>query len=306
MGHRLAIALTSLCVCALAGAAFAAKPPARDALAEAQACYGAGDLACVLRVLADASLPPPHDAERLRLMAFAAARLDQHEAARQHFAAWLKLAATNRLERATTPPNVYQDYTAALLAAQTDALDWTPQVENTVVLAPLGVTPTDLPRFAPPAREQSVWAQRIAYLVGVHGSLPTTKDWGPVWAHLGMAIGIEVGLPHGLWAGLLLGGWQRPDHSGYRWNPYSLFRGGIGTRWGDHSLDVFLGAGVALDTGDDSVVGALAPGLRYAWRPAERPAGFYMELASQTLFGSTTTTEVIGLTLGVLLHPTSR
>ena len=299
-------ALACLCVCALAPSAFAAKPPVQNALAEAQACYGAGDLACVLRVLADVQLAPEQAAERWRLMAFASARLDQHEAARQHFAAWLALSATNRLERATTPPNIYQDYTAALLASQSDALDWTPQVENHAVLAPLAVTPTDLPRFAPPPREHSDIAQRVSYLLGLHASLPTTNDWGPIWAHLGIAMGLEVDLPYGLRAGALVGGWQRPDHTTDRWNPYALFRGGIGKRWGDHGLAALLGAGVAFDTGDDSVVGAFAPALRYDWQPAQRPVGLYTELASQTLFGSKTTTEVIGLTIGVILRPAGR
>ncbi len=297
----LGCALLSACV--LAAPALAAKPAVRDVLADAQACYGQGDLACVLRILTEAAVTPAQESEKFRLLAFAAARLDQHDAARQHFAAWLKLSPHNRLERATTPPTVYQDYTAALLAAQTDALDWTPQVENHAVLAPLGVTPTDLPRFGPPSRLQSDLPQRMSYLLGLHGSLPTTKDWGPPWAHLGMAVGIELELPYALRAGVLMGGWQRPDNGGFRWNPYMLFRAGIGTRWGDHGLDLLLGGGVALDTGDDSVVGALAPALRYHWRPAERVVGFYTEVASQTLFGSSTTAEVVGLTIGILLRP---
>ncbi len=306
MTSRVRRVLLSLCVCALAVPAFAAKPPVRDAIAEAQQCYATGDLACVLRVLSGAAVAPGQESEQFRLLAFAAARLDQHDAARQHFAAWLNLSPHNRLERATTPPNVYQDYTAALLAAQTDALDWTPQVENHAVLAPLGVTPTDLPRFAPPPRVHSDLPQRMSYLIGVHGSLPTKNDWGPPWAHIGIAMGIELDLPYGLRVGGLFGGWQRPDNGAYRWNPYTLLRAGIGGQWGDHGLDLLIGGGVALDTGDDSVVGALAPALRYHWRPAERLVGFYTELASQTLFGSKTTTEVIGITLGVLLRPTSQ
>jgi hypothetical protein len=298
-------ALLCLCVCALAVTAHAAKPPVRDALTEAQACYGAGDLACVLRVLGDAAVTPAQESEKFRLLAFAAARLDQHEAARKHFAAWVQLAPTNRLERATTPPGIFQDYCAALLAAQSDALEWAPQVENQPVLPAVAVTPSDLPRFAPPGRIASDLPQRITYLLGLHGSLPTVNDWGPPQAHLGLALGIELELAHGLRAGILAGGWQRPDKSVFRWNPYTLFRAGIGTRWGDHGLDLLLGAGVALDTGDDSVVGALAPALRYHWRPADRSVGFFSEIASQTLFGSKTTTEVIGITLGVLLRPGS-
>jgi len=303
---RLASALLLLGMSALASSAFAAKPTVPDPLSAAQICYGAGDLACVLRVLASATVAPGQESEKFRLLAFAAARLDQHDAARQHFAAWLKASPHNRLERATTPPAVYQDYTAALLAAQTDALDWTPQVENRAVLAPLAVTPTDLPRFAPPPRQAGDLPQRMSYLLGVHGSLATKNDWGPPWAHLGIAMGLELDLAYGLRVGLLLGGWQRPDNGGFRWNPYSLVRAGIGHRWGDHGLDLLIGGGVALDTGDDSVIGALAPALRYHWRPADRMAGFYAELASQTLFGSKTTTEVIGVTLGVLLRPSSR
>ena len=51
---------------------------------------------------------------------------------------------------------------------------------------------------------------------------------------------------------------------------------------------------------------------RYAllFRPGDYkvdvPVGFYTELASQTLFGSKTTTEVIGLTIGVILRPAAR
>ena len=298
------LACASLCVLALP--AVAAKAPPRSALAEAQACYGAGDLACVLRVLTGGAVTPAEEAEKCRMLAFAAARLDQHEAARGHFAAWLKLSPQNRLERATTPPNVYQDYTAALLAVQTDALDWTPQVENHAELAPLAVTPTDLPGFAPPPRMPSEIAKRMTYLVGLHGSLPLTADWGPPWAHLGLAMGLELELPYALRVGLLFGGWQRPDNGAYRWNPYAMTRFGIGTHWGDHGLDLLLGAGVALDTGDDSVDGALAPALRYHWSPAERAVGFYTELASQTLFGSKNTAEVLGITLGVLLRSGAR
>ncbi len=300
-----ASALLLLGMGALAPSAFAAKPPVRDALTEAQVCYGAGDLACVLRVLGAAAVAPDQESEKFRLLAFAAARLDQHDAARQHFAAWVKTSPKNRLERATTPPGIFQDYSAALLAAQTDALDWTPQVQNQPVLPPVAVTPSDLPRFAPPQRQSSDLPQRITYLLGLHGSLPTVNDWGPPQAHLGLALGIELDLPHGFRAGILTGGWQRPDHTVYRWNPFTLVRAGWGTRWGDHGLDLIFGAGVALDTGNDSVVGALAPALRYHWRPADRSVGFFTEIASQTLFGSQTTTEVIGLTLGVLLRPGS-
>jgi hypothetical protein len=310
MPDLLVVRLTRVCVyaclCALAAPVFAAKPAkpaARDVVGEAQACYGAGDLACVLRVLGEGTVTPAQEAEKFRLMAFAAARLDQHEQARQYFTAWLKLAPQNRLERATTAPTVYQDYTAALLAAQTDALDWTPQVENHAVLPPLAVTPTDLPGFAPPPRMPSEIAKRMTYLLGVHGSLPTTSDWGPLWRHLGLAMAIEIDLPLGLRTGVAVGGWQRPDNGADHWNPYMLARVGIGHRWGDHGLDLVVGAGVAFENTDYGVVGALAPALRYHWRPADRVAGGYVELSSQTLFGSATTVEVIGVSLGVILRP---
>lgn len=298
------------CVCALAAPAFAAKPakPAkpdqRDVLGEAQACYGAGDLACVLRVLSEGTVAPAQEAEKFRMLAFAAARLDQHEAARRYFGAWLKLSPQNRLERATTTPNVYQDYTAALLAAQSGALDWTPEVENHPALAPLGVTPTDLPGFAPPPRMPSEVAKRMSYLLGVHASLPTNTQWGPAWAHFGIAMAIELDLPYALRAGVAVGGWDRPDISGGdHWNPYLLARFGVGKRWGDSGVDLLLGGGVAFDNSDSGVVGAFAPAVRYHWRPAERVVGGYLEVSSQTLFGSAQTIEVIGVSLGVILRP---
>lgn len=301
---RWAGALAFVCVSALASPVFAKAPPPPpvDVLGQAQACYGAGDLACVLRLLTDAPLEPAKQSEQFRLLAFAAARLDQHEVARKHFAAWVKASPQNKLERATTPPAIFADYTAALLASQTGALDWTPQVDNHALLPPAPVTPTDLPRFAPPPRQASTMSQRLGFLIGLHGSLPVSKDWGPPWAHLGLGLGLELDAAYGLSAGLLVGGWQRPDQGALRWNPYALFRGGWGTRFGDHGVRFLLGGGVALDTGDDSVVGALAPALRYDWRPPDRVAGFFAELASQTLFGSQKTTEVIGVTVGVLLH----
>ena len=299
--------LTLLCAC-LAPHWALAKPravaPAPDPLQQAQACYGAGDLGCVLTVLAGALLAAEQQGERLRLLAFAAARLDRHAEARQHFAAWLQLPQKPRLDRALTPPTIYEDYSAALLALYSDRLELSPQLANDGEVMPAAPTATDLPRFAPPPRGDGGGIPPATYLVGLHGSLPAAAHWGPPGAHLGMELGIELDLPAAFRAGLLLGGWQRPLAVGAEWNPFALTRGGLGWRWGEHGLDVLLGLGVALTSGADAVVGALVPAMRYHWRPATRTAGFFVELASETLIGSQGPREVIGLAVGVLLRPT--
>lgn len=312
--------LTRLCLLATAlllhGTLAVAKPLVKSPLAEAQSCYGNGDLACVLRVLAPVHLSESEEPERLRLLAFCAARLDRHEEARQYFTAWLQLNPQNtanvqhKLDRATTPPQVYQDYTAALLATKTDQFDWQPQIENHVVVAPLAVTPSDLPHFAPPPRMENSVASRMSFLLGLNVSLPVTAQsshWTPVQAMLAGGLALELDLPAYLKIGVAAGGWQRPNGTGGgEWNPYSLFRAGIGGRWGDHGLDLLLGAGVVLSATAEQVIGTFAPALRYHWRPATQLVGVYAELASETLFASAGTQEIIGISLGVLLKSPTR
>ena len=276
-------------------------------LQAAQTCYGQGNLGGVLELLAKAEVPPAEASERLRLLAIAAARLDRHADARTWFAAWVQLSPSNRLERQTTLPIVYQDYTAALLASRSGELDWTPHIEHETQLLPMAVTPTEFPRFVPPPRGQGVTRLDIRYALGVHGSLPVTSQagaWSLPWKHLGVQLALDLSLPYHLSIGAALGGWQRPNPAGsVIWNPSAIFRAGWGQRWGDHGLDLFVGGGVALASGQDTVIGALAPALRYSWKASDRPVGFYAELASETLFGSDRTSEVLGLTLGVLLQP---
>lgn len=285
----------------------AAPPAAPSPLVEAQACYGTGDLGCVLRVLATADVPAAEASERLRLLGFSAARLDRHTEARTWFAQWVALAPGNRLDRAVTPPVVYQDYSAALLASRSADLEWTPQVDHQTLVLPTAPTPADFAQFAPPPRGQGMPKLTIRYGMGVHASLPVSSQagaWSLPWRHVGMQLAMDLAIPLNLSVGAVMSGWQRPDPTGgVTWNPSAVARLGWGQRFGNHGLEVFVGAGVALATGKDSVVGALVPAVRYHWRPEARVAGFYAELASQTLFGSDATSEVLGLSLGVLLQP---
>lgn len=320
--HRLTIRPRALAVawlCALLPATVLAAPPrkvlqvpaievaAQSPLQRAAKCYAATDLLCVVESLRAITYDSPADAaEGLRLLAFAYARLDRHAEACHTFAHWLMLSPQHRLERATTPPAVFEDYTAALLDVHKDELDLAPQWEQHPVLPAPAVTPSDLPRFAPPAASQRDRADNVAASLLVGGAYDLKEGRQTLPAPLPAA---EVGL------GLLLGPWQVGIGGGMRYAtrvtctssapppagqgfdiavgcsrgmglvlPFQarvsrLFAGDL-----RHGASLQAGIGGAIETGVTSPVASL--GVRYTWHPAGSTVGLCAELRDDLDLGN--------------------
>ncbi len=299
------------CSCALLPAIVLAAPPRKVAqvpaivaptespLQRASKCYAANDLLCVVESLQSITYDKlAHAAEGMRLLAFAYARLDRHAEARQTFAQWLELSPQHRLERATTPPAVFEDYTAALLDVYKADLDLTPQLELHPVLPAPAVTPSDLPRFEPPPVSERDRADNAVASLLVGGAYDLKEGRQTLPAPLPAA---EVGL------GLLLGAWQVGMAGGMRYAtrvtctssapPPAGQLGDIvvgcgrGTGLvvpfqtrvtrifvGDvrHGVSLQAGIGGAIESGATSPVASL--GVRYTWHPAGNSMGICAEL----------------------------
>jgi hypothetical protein len=187
--------------------AIAAPRPSPSVVVQATVCYGRGDLACVIALLEPAPpqpLYPESAAERLRLLAFAAARLDRHDLAQTAFSRWIDDG--HRLDATTTPPVVFADYSAAMVRKLTPLLDVTPQIDHRPQLPAPAMTAADLPRFPPPPRSSRDAARDIGFRLAGNGA------GGP--GHLVPGLGVAIGLDlHGagrMFGGLELGAW-RPD-----------------------------------------------------------------------------------------------
>ncbi len=286
----------------------APSPVAQSPVVQAQNCYAQGDFACVVRLLDPSAaglegLSPADQGERWRLLAFASARLDQRTGARQAFARWIRLSATHRLDRATTPPAVYGDYAAALLEVLGGEIERTPQLDHRAKLAVPAPGPADWPRFGPPPRSPRDSARDFLFQVGLLGSVHLRNDLGGPGDHVGALLGVE------------LEPWQRwrfgAQFGVLRWvDQFSrarvLLQGRAGwALWAraSHRLELSGLAGLGLSTEvNEGSVAAVAAAIRYHWQPANSAAGFYAELADQVGIASRTQ-HIAVLAIGLTLQP---
>lgn len=167
-----------------------AKPKTAP-LRAAALCYGQGNMHCVMATLQAAKLPdkPSDAAEHWRLLAMAAARMDQHTLSRNAFAQWIELdPKRHRLAKSSASPAVYKNYASAWLQVHQDKLDLRPRTLPRPAPLPAAVTQGDLPRFAPPPRSKRDKANDTVMAIGVAGA-PLQGASLVGWA--GLALGIE-------------------------------------------------------------------------------------------------------------------
>lgn len=279
----------------------------QEALRAASICYGAGDMACVIARLEGARGAQP---ERWRLLAFAAARMDRHDLARQAFATWLGLDARHRLSRETTPPAIWRDYTAALLQVHGAALDLKPRAGPPAVLPPEAVTAVALPRYPLPPREARDRATDFS------GSLGLTAGLALPGASPAFGAALDMGLHVGpRWrAGLFLAGLQLP-----RWAPDPaglLVCGGLQPAvrlgdggWGELVALMDVGAGQkALVDGRSSAAAVIRPALRYAWpaRSARAELGGFVDLGHRMLLDAEGLRHMPAVSVGLVVRPGAR
>ncbi len=128
---------------------------------------------CVLQTLTGVEPTAQDAAEVYRLLAMAAARMDQPEQTRAAMRNWLAAAPELRLERASVPPALWSAYVAVRLEAAGSAMELRPQGGRDVVPLPPPATAVDLPVIpAPPRsdRDQGAAATMAVGLVGGLGS----------------------------------------------------------------------------------------------------------------------------------------
>lgn len=294
---------------ALALPAHAASP--RSPVAAAQVCYGQGDLGCVVQLLETVTVSAADAPERWRLLGFAAARLDRHELARKAFAEWIALSPGHRLDRAMTPPAIYQDYSAALLERHGGELDLTPRTGDRPQAPVSSPQVSELPVFAPPPRSERDQATDFAFYAG----LGITETDGIVRAnpvdHLGGFLGIEHDVGGRFRLGPQLGVWQygAPSAAGgdsARLTAFGLMRAGVLLGGGGgHSVEAWLGLGGGYDP-DEDVAGAVAPAVRYTFRPAAGRSRIAVtcEVAAVTLVAGDELRQLFTLGVGVGLRDT--
>jgi hypothetical protein len=286
------------CVLLLPALALAVDLPP---LQRATQCYAQADLLCVVQVLEHTTLSGPELAEGTRLLAFTYARLDRHAEARQAFTRWITQDPQHKLDRATTPPAVFTDYTAALLQAHEAELDLEPHLELQAVLPAPAVTPSDLPRFAPPPPSSRDKASDFAVLAGANVHLPSGN------VALQMALLFDVG--RRAHVGLELGAFRTVDDRGlantadlkaYLQYVYAT----LGPGWtvvGDRRHGLDLDVGVFFAFSDAAATGTL-PGisgaLRYHLTPGSAPIGLFVQ--TEALFSPVLAPVLLG-SIGIQL-----
>lgn len=280
-------------------------------LGAAQKCYVQADLGCAVRLLEPesalpADAPLADRAERLRLLAFAASRLDRHELARKAFASWIRLSDQHRLDRASTPGGIYADYTAAWIECLGAGLDRQPILDHRPVLVPPRPEPADLPRFAPPPRSARDNANNFAFFVGLGGAAEPGQPAGSLSHHLGVQLGLNLGLSERWRAGLnlqvLRWSWESAGQAAGVSRVLSQLQGAWAL-WqpSAHRLEVVLDGGMAFDwTGD--TIGALGGGLRYHPVGLSKPALWYVEVLDQLGLRSRID-HILSISFGLVLQP---
>ncbi len=290
-----------------------AAPAPATPLATARACADRADPACVIATLEGA--PPPaaapaaERAERLRLLAFAYARVGKHRQARASFQRWLALSPTHRLDRGQVPARVWPDYAAALLAHHGGALDLRPRVRRIPENPAVPMDWRALPTTPPPPRSARDSARDTELVLG-----PTL---GGALVSPGFVAGVDllvrVRLRGALRMGFgAVGASVPPDAAG---GPRGVLAG-LGPNvgyvvmqrpWGGVSVD--LSAGGALLQRQDGVqrFGALlTPGVRWSWLRPKATLGAEVLLADRVLVGGGDTEHLVTVSLGVLLRPGSK
>lgn len=280
-------------------------------LSVAQACYGRSDFACVIAALEKTAFDLPADrAEGLRLLAFAAARMDRHDLARKAFAAWIVLSDQHRLDRASTPPNVYQDYAAALLQAHKAELDLTPQLEHQPQLPAPPAKVEDLPHFAPPPRAQRDQARDFGFYFGPAASLivlkgSTTEVYGAFVSQFAIDLDLSpqwrLGIATGAVAGKNVFGFAQLRVAHALWLDEEA------------TLDGVVGLGVAMgrprgchadeDCSADPTLPLISPTLRYRHVAAASTIGWAVELQATTMFDTGSVDIAPTLVLSLAFRP---
>lgn len=309
--HRLVAARALVLIAALVATAAHGQtgdPP----LVAAQRCYGAGDLGCVLRVLTpDAAVPDsaplPDRVERWRLLAFAAARLDKHDVAQRAFGQWLSLEPAAHLDRATTPPVVWNDYAAAWLLVHGGELGLQPVVADHPQLAPPVLTPRDWPKFAPPPRSGRDQARDFVFAMGPVLTLPGPNGFLAPQDHLGVLVALSV-LPL---ERLRVGG--ELQASRWRATPSDRVRGEIAVRagwtlWAGDSdrIEAIGGAGVAIEPTAVNGTGVVAAaGLRMQHHAPQQALGWAVQLADHVTVGGGAP-QLVALSVALVLRPAKK
>lgn len=186
--------LIALCWPELAPAGQADKATAKAAAAavsKAARCYAQGDMLCVLTTLQAAPAPakPELAAERARMLAMAAGRMDRQALAVESFVAWIRLnPAAHRLARATTAPGIYRAWAAAWMQVHKARLDLQPRGLPEPAPLPGPVTAGDLPRFSPPPRSKRDKSTDTAFALGL-AFAPWETDAAVGW--LGLHFGLD-------------------------------------------------------------------------------------------------------------------
>lgn len=296
------VALLGLPVPAQAGP----LPPPVPKVLRAQQCYGQGDLGCVLQLLENAEVDPQFIAERWRLLAHAAARLDRHDLARKAFEAWIGLSNSHRLDRATTLPAVWQDYQAALLARFATELDLTPQVAHVPVLPAPPATVADLPRYGPPPKSARDSAADFSFAIQTMAAVHPTRAAVPGFP--GGGVGIDLHLSPRWRAGVqaeavpfAVAARALDPEQGFLIFDAQLRAAYAVVQKGSHAVDVFGGLGGVLV--GDATFAAGSAGLRYAFAPRRQTVGFFAALTGLAVNDSSGILPLATLAVGITLRP---
>lgn len=286
-----------------------------DPLPAAQQCFAASDMACVLRLLeppqsVPESAPLPARAERLRLLAFACARLDRHGPARGWFAQWLQLDPALRLDRDSTPPLVWQDFAAAWLAVHGADLELQPVVGARPQLAAPKPTPADWPRFAPPPRSPRDQARdfvmHLALTVAADPAHASRLPAHPV-SHLGVWWSAQVEPRPWLRAGAVLHAMRWYDGERDRLRGDILLEGALRLmQWPAGRLEAAVQFGPVIEpTAIRPASGAVGGGVRYHRQAADQAVGFTVGLLGRQALGGDRDFAAL-LVAGVALRPALR
>lgn len=302
MTRRLALA-GALCCATIALASTALAARGATPVDKAAMCYGRGDMPCVLKLLRGAQPQAAQAAEHWRMLAMAAARLDQHRVARDAFGRWIQLDPRgHRLEKSTSAPVIYRDWAAAWLHVHRASLDMSPRRPPPPAPLPTAVTVGELPRFVPPPRSQRDAADDTVFSIGpVLGPLHRSDRSGWVGLHLGVERLVGESLCFGVAASVMGRGHAVTDADPR--TGIGLLTGVVGARLGDKApLTVMAQAGFAA-TPDSFVAGAA---VRYDSRHLTGAAGagarLYLQVAglwaTRPAFGRPLLTVSLGALIG--------
>ncbi|MBI5610502.1 MAG: hypothetical protein HY902_16620 [Deltaproteobacteria bacterium] len=274
-------------------------------LAQAQKCYVEADLGCALRLLEPDpawpdGLPVAVRSERLRLLGFAAARLDQHALARRAFAAWVALAPANRLDRASTPPAIYVDYAAAWADALAPQLERKPQLDQHPPLDPPRPTAADLPRYGPPPRSDRDRARDHRFYLGMTGSVSQAGVPDSPTNQLGGQMAGAFQLRPSWSLGFQLAALRWTLRGGPATRALAQLQGAYTLPLTAERLEIVVDGGFTFDY-DARTLAALGLGVRYHVTP-EQPVSLYVALGDQVAVGSETAHLGV-LAVGVAVRP---